>query len=450
MSIICNNCGQCLPDDAVFCTNCGTKVTALRCAGCGTVLADDTKFCPNCGTPIGQPTTLAELDIPVKLTHQTAKVRDTPVEPEIGPGKASPSQTAVVYAPKQNPRRFEWKYWGVSILRGYGTTRNSVEVTDEDVVITSKLNKRAIYDATTVPLKNIASVEVWEKVSLIATLMVTILTGSFAGLVVLSMFGMTAIDFGTAEGIGTILCLALIVALVVISGFFRMHHWRITIKTSKEPEYMIYELSAKPSNQRLLFQIQDEILSRAGIQGEPVRKKSRKLVPTIVISAFVLVLAAFVAFQELYQIRALPEKILSGKETRATAWIEMRGDLVPDDCDIIAEITGGRLVKPTAVPRYEDGSFLYQSVKYIYDITLSNSIGESVSGTVTATSGFSVKPFHNQPDAVLFDSFTYSDELTDFAAQQQTLPDVRTGYWIYDPEDLISTAVEEEILAQCH
>jgi len=277
--------------------------------------------------------------------------------------------------------------------------------------------------------------------------MVTILTGLFAGLVVLSVSGMTAIDFGTAEGIGTMLCLALMVALVVISGFFRMHHWRITIKTPKEPEYMIYELSAKPRDQRLLFQIQDKIMSRAGMQGEPVRKKSKKLVPAIVISALVLVLAAFVAFQELYQIRALPEKVLSDKETRATAWVEMRGDLVPGDCDIIAEITGGRLAKPTAVPRYEDGSFLYQYVKYIYDITLSNSDGGSTSGTVTATVGFSVKPFHNQLEAILFDSFTYSDELVDFVAQQQTLPDILTGYWIYDPDDLISAAVEEEILA---
>lgn len=297
MPVICNNCGHKLPDDSVFCPKCGTKVTVIRCTGCGAVLSADAKFCSNCGTPVRNALIPAESETTAEQVVRTAEVREISAEPKIDLGEAaqpSPDRTTFTDVRSQAPRRFEWQYWSVSILRGYGTTKNAVEVTDENVVINSKLNKRAIYDATTVSLKDIASVEVWEKVSVISSLMVAILVGAFIGLVVLIPFGATAIDIGTTEGIVSMLGIAILVAIVIYAGFFRTHHWRITIKTPKEPQYRIYELSAKPKDHEILFQLQKAILDQAGIQGDPVRKKSNKLLPTFVVS-IILVLAIIAA-----------------------------------------------------------------------------------------------------------------------------------------------------------
>lgn len=236
MPIICNNCGQNVPDDSTFCPKCGAKITIVRCADCGAVLAADARFCPSCGTPVGSSVVPTELDTHKEQIPQDAKVREDSVKRKPDFGRATQpgsDQTAVVDTPKRPQSRFDWKYWSVSILRGYGTTRNTVEIADEAVVITSKLNEWAIYDAVTVPLKNIASVEVWEKVSVISSLMAAVLVGLFAGLIVLVPFGVTAIDPYTAEGIGSMVGITILTALVIWAGFFRMHHWRITIKTHK-------------------------------------------------------------------------------------------------------------------------------------------------------------------------------------------------------------------------
>jgi len=75
MSIICSNCGQRLPDDAVFCTKCGTKVTVIRCTGCGAVLTADAKFCPNCGTPVENASPPVEPVAPAEQVQQAVEVR---------------------------------------------------------------------------------------------------------------------------------------------------------------------------------------------------------------------------------------------------------------------------------------------------------------------------------------------------------------------------------------
>lgn len=51
----CSKCGMELPENTVFCTECGTKVAKtkqLRCKNCGTKLTKDDLFCPDCGEPI--------------------------------------------------------------------------------------------------------------------------------------------------------------------------------------------------------------------------------------------------------------------------------------------------------------------------------------------------------------------------------------------------------------
>lgn len=50
----CINCGAHLDDDALFCTECGTKVEAQgkMCPNCGAKVDDDSVFCSECGTKI--------------------------------------------------------------------------------------------------------------------------------------------------------------------------------------------------------------------------------------------------------------------------------------------------------------------------------------------------------------------------------------------------------------
>ena len=54
---ICNNCGATVPDDTLFCNECGMRVVAKKpesvtkiCKTCGAYLAEDAKFCGVCGT----------------------------------------------------------------------------------------------------------------------------------------------------------------------------------------------------------------------------------------------------------------------------------------------------------------------------------------------------------------------------------------------------------------
>ena len=50
--MFCNQCGSNLPDDAIFCSNCGNKIkTEYFCKNCGKITTG--KFCTKCGEPTG-------------------------------------------------------------------------------------------------------------------------------------------------------------------------------------------------------------------------------------------------------------------------------------------------------------------------------------------------------------------------------------------------------------
>src|SRR5690348_8121139 len=62
MALTCSNCGKELPDDAKFCSECGTTVIVQEkkpnyCANCFAELPEKAKFCLQCGKPaiIAQP-----------------------------------------------------------------------------------------------------------------------------------------------------------------------------------------------------------------------------------------------------------------------------------------------------------------------------------------------------------------------------------------------------------
>ena len=51
----CSSCGRPNPDDARFCSSCGSAL-GLACVRCGAELPDDARFCSACGTAVEEET----------------------------------------------------------------------------------------------------------------------------------------------------------------------------------------------------------------------------------------------------------------------------------------------------------------------------------------------------------------------------------------------------------
>lgn len=58
--MICQHCGNPLPEGAKFCSICGQPQAQLTCSNCGTPLEPNTLFCSNCGTPVNNTPTTPE------------------------------------------------------------------------------------------------------------------------------------------------------------------------------------------------------------------------------------------------------------------------------------------------------------------------------------------------------------------------------------------------------
>ena len=71
----CTNCGTLNPQDARFCSNCGTPL-ALTCSQCGTRLQPGARFCHNCGHPISAEVAPATPASAPKNTTQPQAVND--------------------------------------------------------------------------------------------------------------------------------------------------------------------------------------------------------------------------------------------------------------------------------------------------------------------------------------------------------------------------------------
>lgn len=73
--MICQHCGNPLPEGAKFCSICGHPQAQLTCSNCGTPLEPNTLFCSNCGTPVGTDTTTPEA-VKTSPTQSTNSVYD--------------------------------------------------------------------------------------------------------------------------------------------------------------------------------------------------------------------------------------------------------------------------------------------------------------------------------------------------------------------------------------
>lgn len=108
MSYQCKKCGSDVPEDALFCSKCGEKITALRCPSCGKRLPEDSAFCTYCGAKIiiepsmsPQPNVQQTVD-----TTETAPNTAVPPAAELSPSEQQ--QTAANQkVPDQKPQPAE-------------------------------------------------------------------------------------------------------------------------------------------------------------------------------------------------------------------------------------------------------------------------------------------------------------------------------------------------------
>lgn len=70
----CQRCGTENPADAVFCKQCGMKLSAGTCPACGKTLPENVRFCSFCGTPVPAQTVPQQ---PAPKPRASAKSKDT-------------------------------------------------------------------------------------------------------------------------------------------------------------------------------------------------------------------------------------------------------------------------------------------------------------------------------------------------------------------------------------
>ena len=73
--MICQHCGNPLPEGAKFCSICGQPQAQLTCNNCGTPLEPNTSFCSNCGLPVNN-TPITPEAVRTPPTQKTSPVYD--------------------------------------------------------------------------------------------------------------------------------------------------------------------------------------------------------------------------------------------------------------------------------------------------------------------------------------------------------------------------------------
>ena len=90
MSNKCQNCGYSNKEDAIFCENCGSKLSEQvadeginKCQNCGYSNEEGATFCENCGTKLTEPISSAEtdddMDSEEKQDEQTEELEESEI-----------------------------------------------------------------------------------------------------------------------------------------------------------------------------------------------------------------------------------------------------------------------------------------------------------------------------------------------------------------------------------
>lgn len=104
----CRNCGAQLDSDALFCTECGTKVDTQGkvCPCCGAGLDDDSLFCSECGTKLdvvaNTPNDQPQDKIVIEQSPENLLVDEQHPTPEQSDNRGSSSINSIAASPKNN------------------------------------------------------------------------------------------------------------------------------------------------------------------------------------------------------------------------------------------------------------------------------------------------------------------------------------------------------------
>lgn len=172
------------------------------------------------------------------------------------------------------------------------------------------------------------------------------------------------------------------------------------------------------------------ILTRAGIDpwvARSTEKRAGHKPVWIILGVVAVLLLGVLIVPELYLQQSFPAGVIKNPDVRNYVGTEISGDL---NYQFATEVTGGKLVKNTAMPQYKDGLFTYLFVDCVYNVTIKDDNDESASGQVTVDCSFSVKPFSSRPEDIIFNGFTYSDEISQFVKKADRLAaDDPVGCW---------------------
>lgn len=444
MSRFCVNCGTELPDEAGFCPKCGTKIEVPCCPACGKEVDYESDFCIYCGQPLKESKN-EETTGPVRTGLKSKS--ESACSP---PGGQAAKEPATVdpddgVMSEAGPQEFSWSY--KAALGRLETTVNTVTVQLTNDVIHILETQGSVWGnkepnqlpGKEISLSSIESVRVRPHWSVLFGLPLLLC-------IPLLLYGWLAsrIDWITA-----VFCLVL-VAVVAIRYSFQIHHQRMIIIDRDKNKVVL-----RGKDRSVLQQVEEAIVNRTGLMPSAQEKKHQALkIIGIILVLLVLIFAVICGFEEIYLRRMFPNQIMLNPDVIAYARTEINYHLAPENYDITVEITGGNLGKRTSLPKYENAVFTYLFVDYVYDITVSDG-AESASGTVTVDASFEVDPFDSEPNDILLNTFTYSDNLLGFIktvrshspidTEAPTAPEIRYESYIVDENNCLDIESWTEI-----
>ena len=87
--MICPNCNRVIPDDSVFCQECGIKISEyglaygmMRCPSCGAVTPKNSNFCTNCRAPLSPQATQAQRKAAIQAVQLKMQVENIRIQQE--------------------------------------------------------------------------------------------------------------------------------------------------------------------------------------------------------------------------------------------------------------------------------------------------------------------------------------------------------------------------------